>query len=55
MLKMRLKVSGCFRTLEGVEKFARIRGYLSTARKNNVNPLNAITRAYQGNPFILAS
>jgi len=52
MLKVRLKASGCFRTLGGAEKFARIRGYLSTARKNSVNPLDAITRAYQGKPFI---
>jgi len=52
MLKVRLKASGCFRTLGGAEKFARIRGYLSTARKNSVNPLDAITRAYQDKPFI---
>jgi len=54
MLKVRLKVSGCFRTIEGAEKFARIRGYLSTARKNGVDPLDAITCAYQGKPFIPA-
>jgi len=52
MIKVRLKVSGCFRTLDGAKKFARIRGYLSTSRKNGHNLLNAISQAYQGNPVI---
>jgi len=52
MIKVRLKVSGCFRTLDGAQKFARIRGYLSTARKNNHDLLGAIAKAYQGAPFI---
>lgn len=52
MLKVRLKVSGCFRTLGGAEKFARIRGYLSTSRKNGVNLLDAIIDAYNEKPFI---
>jgi len=52
MIKVRLKVSGCFRTLDGARKFARIRGYLSTARKNNHDLLGAITKACQGAPII---
>jgi len=52
MLKVRLKISGCFRTLEGAQQFARIRGYLSTARKNQLNLLDAMTRVFQGTPFI---
>ena len=52
MIKVRLKVSGCFRTLDGAQKFARIRGYLSTARKNNHDLLGAIIKAFQGNPVI---
>ncbi len=52
MIKVRLKVSGCFRTLDGASKFARIRGYLSTARKNNHNLLGAIILAGQGAPII---
>ncbi len=54
MIKVRLKVSGCFRTLEGAEKFARIRGYLSTSRKHNLNLLDAITNVFLGKPFIPA-
>lgn len=52
MIKVRLKISGCFRTTYGAEHFARIRSYLSTARKQNLNILDSIISAIQGNPFI---
>lgn len=52
MIKVRQKVSGCFRTFEGAEKFARIRSYLSTTRKNGLDLLNSITNALNGQPFL---
>ena len=52
MVKVKQKVSGGFRTLEGANTFARIRGYLSTARKNAVNVFSAIRNAFSGKPFI---
>ena len=52
MLKVRLKVSGCFRTLEGARIFARIRSYLSTVRKNGLNMLQAVIDALDGQPFV---
>jgi transposase len=51
-VKVRQKVSGCFRSSEGAERFARIRGYISTARKNSKNIFEAIGDAFCGNPFI---
>ena len=55
MVKVKQKVSGSFRTREGAERFARIRGYISTARKNTVNIFTAIRDAFDGKPFIPSS
>jgi len=55
MIKVRLKISGCFRTVQGAEHFARIRSYLSTARKQGRNILDSITAAIKGAPFMPAA
>ena len=52
MVKVKQKVSGGFRTLEGANAFVQIRGYLSTARKNAVHVFSAIRDAFAGQPFI---
>jgi len=52
MVKVRQKISGCFRTLHGAQIFARIRGYLSTCRKQGHNLWEATKRAVQGQPFM---
>jgi len=52
MVKVKQKVSGGFRTLEGAKRFGRIRGYISTARKHAKNVFEAIREAFDGNPFI---
>jgi transposase len=52
MVKVKQKVSGGFRTLEGAKRFGRIRGYISTARKNAKNVFEAIRDAFAGTPFI---
>jgi transposase len=52
MIKVRLKISGGFRTLHGAQHFARIRSYISTARKQGCNILESITAAIQGDPFL---
>lgn len=52
MVKVKQKVSGCFRTLDGAEQFGRARAYISTARKNAVNIFKAIKEAFAGDPFI---
>jgi transposase len=52
MIKVRQKISGCFRTLHGAHVFCRIRSYLSTCRKQGHNLWEAIQRAVVGQPFI---
>lgn len=46
MMKVKQKISGCFRTLKGAENFAIIRGFISTKRKQNINVFDAIVSAY---------
>jgi len=53
MMKVKQKVSGCFRTFEGAEEFCIIRSYISTARKNNCRVIKAIQDAFKGNPFMI--
>jgi transposase len=52
MIKVRQKISGCFRTLRGAQMFCRIRSYLSTCRKQGHNLWEAIQKAVVGRPFI---
>ncbi len=52
MQKLRQKISGCFRGKDGANVFCRIRSYLSTAKKNGINAMEAIARAMKGQPFI---
>lgn len=42
MMKVKLKISGCFRSLNGAKYFARIRSYIGTARKQGINAFEAI-------------
>ena len=52
MAKVTQKISGTFRSRLGAEIFCRVRGYISTARKNGVSAFDALRRAFAGNPFI---
>jgi transposase len=51
MMKLKQKISGTFRSLEGAQMFCRIRGYISTLRKQGVNVLEAIRQVFLGNSF----
>jgi len=52
MMKLRQKISGTFRRFEALVDFCRIRGYVSTARKNGLTAIDALRRAFAGDPFI---
>jgi transposase len=52
MMKVRLKISGCFRTFRGACRHARIRSYISTLRKHGLPVLEYLRRALEGRPFL---
>ena len=51
MAKLQQKISGTFRSEEGAAAFCRIRGYLSTIKKNERPVLASLVGAFQGDPF----
>jgi transposase len=52
MTKVQQKISGGFRSAEGAAWFARIRGYLSTMRKQAQPMLQAIEDVFRGHPAV---
>lgn len=53
-VKIKVKVSGGMRTLQGANAFTTIRSYLSTARKHHVPPLKALTSLTSPDPWVPA-
>ena len=47
----RQKISGTFRSLEGAQQFCRIRGYISTLRKQGIQVLDALRLVFMETPF----
>ncbi len=52
MMKVKQKISGVFRSNQGAKMFCRIRGYISTARKNSIPVLKAIKDSLERRPFV---
>jgi len=48
MTKVQQKISGCFRSMDGAYIFCRIRGYLSTCRKQGMKPSEALKLLFAG-------
>ena len=52
MMKLQQKISGTFRSIQGAVAFCRIRGYISTIRKNDLNAMDAILAALNQAPLL---
>jgi transposase len=49
MVKLKQKISGCFRTADGAHSFARTRSFLSTSKKQGLNLLDSLSLLFQDN------
>ena len=54
MIKVKNKISGTFRSEQGAKIFCRIRSYISSVRKQGKNVMEALTKAFEGIPFLLS-
>jgi transposase len=54
MIKVKQKISGCFRKDLGAEMFCRIRSYISTAKKQGRNISYVLQSVMDGNPVNLS-
>ena len=51
LMKLKQKISGTFRSTEGAESFCRIRGYISTLRKQGIEVLDALRLVFRETPI----
>ena len=51
MAKVKMKVSGCFRSKDGAEFYVVLRSYIETARKQAHNAFEALVDLFRGKPF----
>lgn len=51
-VKLHRKISGCFRSQAGAERFAHLRSYLSTTRKHDIPAIDALTRLFNNDPWM---
>lgn len=53
MVKVKTKVSGCFRSEEGAQEYLTIMSYIGSAHKHGINAFTAIREALNGNSEII--
>lgn len=54
MMKCKQKISGGFRSSQGAEQFARIRGFISTVRKQGLSIISSIQSIFSGTIPVLS-
>ena len=54
-VKLFSKVFGCWRSSAGLEDFCRLRGYLSTLRKQGISTRAGMLSIFHGNPICPAT
>jgi hypothetical protein len=52
MIKVKQKVSGTFMSRTGGKIFARIKGYISTVKKNGLNVMDELKGVFRGEAFV---
>ncbi len=55
MGELRVKVSGCMRSMADAENICAIRSYLSAAKKHGIGILDALTQAATGTAWVPAA
>lgn len=55
MGKLRIKVSGCMRSMAGAGASCALRSYLATAAMHGIAQLDALTRAANGTAWLPAT
>jgi len=53
MIKVKQKISGCFRTLDGANNFLTVRSYTATAQKQGFKTIDALSCIFKGTPLSL--
>jgi len=54
MLKVKQKISGCFRTEKGAEEFCRLRSYVSTMKKQGHSVMETMKSVFAGKSIMPA-
>jgi hypothetical protein len=52
MPKLKMKISGLFRSENGAKAFSNIRSYVSTMKKNNISIIDGLIMAANGKPWV---
>jgi transposase len=52
MSKLRIKISGCMRSMTGAEEFCALRSYRTIAARHGIPTTGALTSAFQDQPWI---